>query len=91
LAHTYIYPCCSLLLHLGPILNTMHFTLKMEAVRSSKRLVSYHITTQCHNQKIEIASKVLWNVGILPQYYTVSHPKRLQFEFHTSFFSNADS
>jgi len=34
-----------------PIPSIIHFTLKMEAARSSKILVSYHITTQHHDSK----------------------------------------
>jgi hypothetical protein len=30
--------------------HTGHFTLKMEAVRTSEMLVSYHLTTWHHNQ-----------------------------------------
>jgi len=31
--------------------SAIHSTLKMEAARSSKMMVSYHITTQCQNQE----------------------------------------
>jgi hypothetical protein len=38
-----------LLLHLGPLPGTTHFTLKMEAATSSETLVSYHSNTSHHN------------------------------------------
>jgi hypothetical protein len=39
----------SLLLHVGPLPSTVHITLKMEAARSFKTLVSCHNTTLCYN------------------------------------------
>jgi hypothetical protein len=50
-------------------------TLKMEAAKSSETLVSYLISTRCHNPE-DGDSKVLRNVGVLRHYYTVSPPWR---------------
>jgi len=49
LVRTYLLSSYFLLLHLGPLPGTMHFTLKMEATRSLKMVVSYHNTTLHHN------------------------------------------
>jgi hypothetical protein len=45
---------------------TVKFTLKMEAIRSSETLVSYHNITLPHNTE-DGGSKVLRNIDILPQ------------------------
>jgi hypothetical protein len=52
LAHAYFCPSNFLLLHLGPLPGTMHFTLKVEATRSSKTLVFYSNTKWCPQLKI---------------------------------------
>jgi len=44
-----LYLSYALLLQLGPLPSIMHFTLKMEAAKSSKTMVSYHSTMQHHN------------------------------------------
>jgi hypothetical protein len=46
---THLYLFHSLLLHLGPLLGTMHFALKTETARFSKTLVSNCNTTWYHN------------------------------------------
>jgi hypothetical protein len=46
LARTYLCPSYSLLLLLGPLPGTAHFSLQMEAVRSSETSVSYPNTTR---------------------------------------------
>jgi hypothetical protein len=49
LDRTYLYPTYSLLLHMGPLPNTSHFILKMEAGRPFEMLVSCCNTIWCHN------------------------------------------
>jgi hypothetical protein len=44
-----IYPSNSLLLHLGPLPGTAHFSVKIKAEGSSSAFVSYCNTTWCHN------------------------------------------
>jgi hypothetical protein len=57
LAHTYLYPSYSLLLHLGPLLATTHSTLKMDAERSSETSLSYTtlygVTTQKTSTRLQ--------------------------------------
>jgi len=47
----------------------------MEASSSSETLVSHHNIAQRHNPE-DGGSMDLWNVGILPQHYTASQPRR---------------
>jgi len=51
-----------------------HFTLKMEAARSSESLVSYRNTTRSFHPE-DGGSKLLRNVGILSHHYTASRPR----------------
>jgi hypothetical protein len=50
-------------------------TQKMEAAKSSEAFISYHTNIRHHNLE-DGGSKVLRNVHILPQYYTVSQLRR---------------
>jgi len=42
----------ALLLHLGPLFDTAHFTLKLEAAWSSETSVSYHMATWPHDPEL---------------------------------------
>jgi hypothetical protein len=55
--------------------------LKMEAAWTCETSVSYRTLHGVTTQKTEEwGSMDLWNVGILPQHYTVSQPRRLKME-----------
>jgi hypothetical protein len=67
----------------------LHLNLHPEdaAAQNSETQVSYHDITQHHNTELHLNlhpedghSNDLWNVGILPQHYTASQPKRTQLE-----------